>query len=194
VRRLLAVVALLGAVVVGCGVPEDDSPQELSADEVPFGLLTVPTTTTEPGPVTDPERQGRLYFVDTEGQIVEVEAEVPDQSVRSVLIALLDTDPETLDPGVSSFIPPETTLRRVEVVDDVIVIDLSEEFTSVTSERFVPAVAQVVFTATAVSGTGASLVEFREEGEPIDVPDEDGAAQSDPVSRTDYRGLLAVNG
>ena len=63
-----------------------------------------------------------------------------------------------------------------------------------TDESFDRAVAQIVFTAAAVSGTGASLVEFEREGEPIDVPDEEGAAQSDPVSRTDYDDLLAVTG
>ena len=37
----VAVAVLAGA----CGVPEDDRPQELSAEEVPFGLLTTASLT-----------------------------------------------------------------------------------------------------------------------------------------------------
>ena len=61
-RRLAPVVAVgLLLVALGCGVPEDDAPQELSAEQVPFGLLDTPTSTTGPIQVIPPERQGRVF-------------------------------------------------------------------------------------------------------------------------------------
>jgi hypothetical protein len=193
-RRVALVLALLALAVVACGVPEDDSPQELSADEVPFGLLTTPTTTTAPDLVIPPERLANLFFVDAGAQITEFEAEVRNQSPAAVITALLDTDPETLDPGVSSFIPPETTLLDSSVDDDVLTVDLSEEFNSITGDRLTRAVAQIVFTATAIPGGAIDRVAFQVEGEDQDVNDEDGRVQTDPVSPNDYQGLLAING
>jgi spore germination protein GerM len=187
--RLL--VAALAVVVVACGVPEDDGPQELSADQVPFGLLTTPTTTTQPNEFPEPGRRATLYFVNADAEIVDVVREVPDQSPRSVITTLLETDSNSLDPGVSSNIPPGTRLLDILRDDELLTVDLSEEFNSVTGERFIRAVAQIVFTATDLSGI--DLVAFRVDGEPIEVGDGTGAAQSDPVSANDYQNLLAVS-
>ena len=189
-RRLaLGVAAVLVVVAAGCGVPEDDQPQELSAEQVPPGLLTTPTTTSVPAQVLPPERQADLYFVDTDGKVASIIGEVEDQSAEAVITALLETDPTSLDGGLTSNIPPGTTLLDISVDDDVLTVDLSEQFTTISGGGFIAAVAQIVFTASGLEGINA--VSFRREGERIDVLDEDGATQSDPVTPNDYETLLA---
>jgi spore germination protein GerM len=188
-RAALAVVALV-LLAVGCGVPEDDQPQELSADQVPFGLLTTATTTTVPTvSLPPPERRATLYFVDQDGEIDGVTREVEDQSLRAIITALLETDTQSLDPGLTSNIPPETSLLDISVDDDIATIDLSAEFQTISGGGFVAAVAQIVFTATDEDRSRA--VAFRVEGEPIEVQDEEGSLTADPVTRSDYSTLAA---
>lgn len=187
-RRVLG--ALVVLVAVACGVPEDDRPQELSADEVPFGLLTTaPTTTTTPVDLP-PERQAELYFVDGDGDIAPVEREVADRSAETVIETLLATESSGLPTPFSSSIPPDTTLLDIFTEDDVLTVDLSEQFDDIEGERQIAAVAQIVFTATGLEGIDE--VAFRVEGEDRDVNNEDGATQDGPVSRNDYRDLLAT--
>jgi hypothetical protein len=114
VRRPLAVVLfVLGLLVVACGVPEDDRPQELTADEVPFGLLTTaPTTTTTPENLP-PSREAELYFLDSEGLLEPLPREVEDRSPRMVIETLLATDtaglPATFSSNRSCSPPPTST-------------------------------------------------------------------------------------
>ena len=69
----------------------------------------------------------------------------------------------------------------------VLTLDLSEQFTTVVGQRFIAAVAQIVYTATDLDGIEA--VSFRVEGEDFPVNDENGAAQEEPVDRLDFVGL-----
>jgi len=196
VRRLvpaaLAVLAL-GLLIVACGVPEDDGPQELTADQVPFGLLTTAPTTTSTPENLPPSRQAELYFLNSEDLLEPLSREVEDRSVQTVLETLLATDTAGLPAGNSSNIPPDTVLLdsfvEADGQNDVLTVDLSEQFTTIEGERFIAAVAQIVFTASNLEDVDA--VSFRVEGEPIPVSDEEGAAQEDPVTTLDYRSLLA---
>jgi spore germination protein GerM len=174
----------------GCGVPEDDSPQELSLEEVPADLRETPTSTTAPIQAIPPERQAELFYVNADGEVEGVTREVEDQSPRMVVRALLATDTQSLDPGLTSNIPPETRLLDIQVddEDDVLVVDLSDEFTTISGDSFIAAVAQIVFTAEAA---GYDSVAFKVNGDPIEVQDEDGAQQEGPVSPLDYQSLRA---
>jgi spore germination protein GerM len=191
VKRFVPVLLVgLLALVAGCGVPEDDSPQELSAEAVPFGLLTTPTTTTQPIEAIPPERQAELFFVNGEGEVEGVAREVEDQSPEAIIASLLATDTQSLDPGLTSNIPPETTLLDISVEDEenVLNIDLSNQFDDITGDSYIAAVAQIVFTAEAA---GFDAVAFRVDGERIEVPDGDGAQQDEPVTPLDYQNLRA---
>ena len=76
----------------------------------------------------------------------------------------------------------------------MLTLDLSEEFDTVTGDRLARAVAQIVFTATAIPGGNIARVAFRVEGEARNVNDDDGRSLSDPVSPNDYQEFLAVTG
>lgn len=194
-RLVLAVLAVLalGILVGACGVPEDDGPQELTADQVPFGLLTTAPTTTSTPENLPPSREAELYFLNSDDLLEPLSREVEDRSVQTVLETLLATDTAGLPAGNSSNIPPDTVLLDSFVEsdgqNDVLTVDLSEQFTTIEGERFIAAVAQIVFTASDLEDVDA--VSFRVEGEPIPVSDEEGAAQEDPVTTLDYQSLLA---
>lgn len=188
---LLAAVAIAVIALSACGVPEDRSPEELSADEVPFDLLTPPVSTTTTIVDLPPEREAELYFLDADGNIAPRTREVADRSPTTVLETLFGTEAADVPSGFSSAIPAGTELLALsEIEDGTLTVDLSEEFLSIEGERFIAAVAQVVYTATGLSGVDA--VAFRVEGESSDVPNEDGAQQSQPVSRLDYDSLVAL--
>lgn len=192
--RLRPALALaLVVFMVACGVPEDDGPQELTADQVPFGLLTTAPTTTSTPENLPPSREAELYFLNSEDLLEPLSREVADRSVQTVLETLLATDTAGLPAGNSSNIPPDTVLldsfTESDGQTDVLTVDLSEQFTTIEGERFSAAVAQIVFTASDLEGVDA--VSFRVDGEPIPVPDADGATEDDPVTTLDYRSLLA---
>ncbi len=183
---------VVGLLVVACGVPEDDSPQELTVDEVPFGLLsTAPSTTSTPENLP-PSREAELYFLNSEDLVEPLAREVGERSARTVVETLLATDTAALPTGFSSNIPRDTVLLDVFTESDgqvqVLTVDLSEQFTTIEGERFIAAVAQIVFTTTALDDVDA--VGFRVDGTPLPVPDEEGAAQDGPVTPLDYRSLL----
>ncbi len=189
-KRALVPVAVLAVIVVGaCGVPEDDAPQELTADEVPFGLLTTPESTTTTPEDLPPSREADLWFVNTDEAVEPVPREVPDRSAERVVRTLVETTSEEYPPGFNSAIPPGTLLLDTALDDGVLTVDLSEEFNTVEGGRSIAAVAQIVYTATEVSGVDA--VRFRVDGEDVSVNDQNGAQQNDPVTRTDYAGLNA---
>jgi spore germination protein GerM len=186
VKRLLPALLFLFVLVLACGVPEDDTPQELSADDVPFGLLTTApsTTTTTPGGL-----QAQLYFVNADGELVPQYRDIEDLAAETVIETLLATDATGLPAGLSSNIPPDTTLLDSFIEDEVLTVDLSPQFTSIEGDRFNAAAAQIVFTAT--EGGDVEAVSFRVEGEPITVGDDEGVAHEEPVTRNDYDALLA---
>jgi spore germination protein GerM len=188
-RRLGPLVVVVVTVLAACGVPEDDGPQELSADEVPFGLLTTAPTTTSTPENLPSSRQAELFFINADDLVEAVERPVEDRAVQTVIETLLTTETSGLPPTFSSAIPPDTTLLDIRTEDGVLTVDLSEQFSSVEGTRFIAAVAQIVFTADRIAGIDA--VEFRVEGERLEVGDETGATQDDPVTPLDYQGLLA---
>lgn len=192
-RPALALGLGLVVFVVACGVPEDDGPQELTADQVPFGLLTIAPTTTSTPENLPPSREAELYFLNSEGLLEPLSREVDDRSAETVIQTLLVTDTAGLPATYSSNIPPDTVLLDIftesDGQTDVLTVDLSEQFTTIEGGRFSAAVAQIVFTASDIEGVDA--VSFRVDGEPIPVSDENGATQEDPVTPLDYSTLLS---
>src|SRR5262245_44141534 len=88
-----AVIVVSAVLLSACGLPEDRSPREIAAGNVPFGLLG-PTTTT-PGNTNVPGgTEIKLYFVDG-AKLREVKRTVPRSDVRLVLDELVHGVSET---------------------------------------------------------------------------------------------------
>lgn len=185
-RRVVAVMAL--AVLVGCGVPEDDAPRAVATDEIPDALVASPTTTT----MAVAGVQGDLYFLETQDDrnvLSREQVTLDDNQPQTALDALLSAVPEDLPEGVLTFIPPETSILGTELDDGILTVDLSSEFGSVSGEPRIQAVAQLVFTAIRVPGPVEGVL-FSVDGELTAVPDADGSDIDGPADREDYSALV----
>jgi hypothetical protein len=191
-RRLVllaaaAAIAVLGA--AGCGLAEDDRPEVLAADNVPHGLLDPEpptTTTTAPLSAASPVR---VFFVEQQDETIKlrpVERLVSDPTdVEDRLQVLLDEPPlpaHTGEEGLSSSIPPGTSLLAVEVDHAAreATVDLSREFFGSQGTGQRAAFAQITCTAEQVDGV--TQVRFKVEGEPIAPVIADSTQKDGPVS------------
>lgn len=191
-------VALLGALGLGaCGLPEDSQPQEISRDSLPKTLLESPGSVTTVAP-NERSTQQTVYLVRSQGTtdgLVAVTVAIPSPNnggdlPRAVLERLISNPatPETAD--LSSAIPPGVRIRSAVVDDDVLDLDLANLGT-IESTRQRLAVAQFVYTATAIPGIRG--VRFAIDGEPSAVPLDDRTADPGAViTRSDFPKLAAT--
>lgn len=179
VRGLLVV--LLSSTFVGCGVRAQDQPERLADSAV----VSLP----DPGvPRPDAARTSvEVYFVGSD-RLARVARPVETADVHVAVRALLDgpTESEAAS-GLRTAVPVGTRLLGATVEGGTARIDLSESFVGVAGENQVPAVAQVVFTATGLPGVERVVVAV--DGEGIDVPRSDGTLTSGPLTRDDFAQL-----
>ncbi len=165
---------LLALTLAGCGVPVDGSPTALAKNRVPFGLLqpSAPDTTTSTPPVTVTVQ---VFLLSPTGQLVAVARNVPvPAALPTVLGALVDgpTNAESAA-GIQSALPAGTQVVSASVGAGVATIDLSGTFGQLVGQALINAVAQIVYTATAV--TAVTSVAFELNGEQVAVPTASGA-------------------
>jgi spore germination protein GerM len=190
VRRTGVVLVALAVLVGACGVSEDDEPRAIPIENVPFDLVDPNVTGSTTAPASALTEAVPVYFISrASGQplLEPAEREVQDsQEPRARIEALLEQRPdeaETAD-GMTSSIPSETKLLSVEVTGDgTVSIDLSSDLLAVAGQELVLAFAQLVYSATEV--TGISRVQFRVDGRETNALDANGQERS-VVSRTDY--------
>lgn len=190
-RRRLAGGVLFAALLAACGVPTDRAPRPVT-QRVPFGLLDPPpastTTTTRPplATVTTP-----VFFV-RENRLVSVPRQVQAPlSVPAALVELLEgpNDTETAA-GIRTAVSLQTQLLSTEVGGEVARLDLAGTFAEVPGDEQLLALAQLVFTTTAVEGVSA--VSFAINGRPVAVPTADGTLKPGPVGRADFPTVAPV--
>jgi len=181
--------ALLMVALVACGVPTENTAR-LEDEDVPFGLLDPPPTTTSspPGPAgTDAGLQ--LCFLDADDDLVTVVRRVPIDATLADAVELLAAGPAPaeLAAGTTTALADGALAAQVEASHGIAEVDLTRTFAADAGRRQRLAVAQVVCTLTGRPGIGQ--VTFTLDGEPVEVPRGDGSTTSDPVSRDDYRQM-----
>jgi Sporulation and spore germination len=191
VNRRLAVgvsafagLALVAAVSAGCGLPDDEAPRELAADQIPFGLLEP----SESGPSPEEVPGGtvvQLYFVEDD-RLVEVDREIASDDPRPVIESLLQGLAADDPSSAETLIPADTAVNDVRREGSILVIDLNEGITSIRGPEQRQALAQLVFTATGLEGVTG--VQFFVNGEPLNAISDFGEV-SRPVDRGDYVSL-----
>lgn len=192
-RRALAVLGATAsiAVLIGCGVPDDAKPRAIDPDNVPFALLAPTSSTPEPT-IAGPSSlvPAVVYLVGQQGRLIETQRMVrAPATLAKVVSALLSgvTDEDAAGKRRSA-IASGTTLRGLDgPIGGLLTVDLSNDLLRVTGRRQIEAVAQIVFTATAVPAVERILFEF--EGRRHDVPRGDGELTSEPLDRRDFRGF-----
>lgn len=164
----------LAAALAGCGVPVDGSPTALAKSAVPFGLLqpsTPPTTTATPPPVTVTVQ---IFLLSPTGQLAAVARNVPVPAALPIVLGALvagPTDAEAVD-GLQSAVPAGTVIVSAPVASGVATVNLTGTFAQLVGQAQIDAVAQIVFTATAV--TGVTSVAFQLDGQQVAVPTANG--------------------
>jgi len=167
-------VALVTATVVvglaGCGVPVDRSPSALSRRGIPFDLLdpNAPSTTATTSPIEVPVE---IFLIGPTGHLVAVGRDVPVSApnLATVLGALVagPTDAEATA-GLQSALTTQTTVLGADISGGVASVNLGGTFGQLVGPPQIQAVAQVVFTASALPGVTG--VTFELEGQPVEVP------------------------
>ncbi len=182
--RLLAVV-LVGATVVGCGVPGQSDAERIAPDKVPFGLNSIPTTTVAPAPT---QTTTTIYLLRA-GHLVQVERPVPATAESLVLALAQGPDATEAAAGLRTAISGPDVVRSVMVSDPLATVDLSSHFSELPRGDQLLAVAQLVYSLTVIPEVRE--VSFTLDGRPTAVPRADGSLSDQPVDRADYRELAS---
>lgn len=205
--RVLLILAVLGAVVAGCGVVDDEGSVERI--DPPFGLddTLAPTTTmaatttvlatTTTGLATTTTQvqteQVRLYFI-ASGQLTYVLAALPSPVALPQLIAALQKGPPSgdLGAGLRSAVPT-ARVAEIRVVTDgsgVVQVILPDGFfdsvTVGTDQRLV--IAQLVLTLTDSRGVGQVTFNVA-----VPLPSGEQKPAGEPLSYRDYQSLAGSN-
>jgi spore germination protein GerM len=167
--------AALALALGACGVPIDSGPKALARNNVPFGLLrpSSPTTTTpSAAPVTV---SVVIYLVAANGQLSAVAREVPVPAPLTAILGALVDGPTNAEAaaGLQSAVPSQTQVISASVAGGIATVDLGGTFAQLVGTPEIEAVAQIVFTATALPGVGG--VSFELNGQQVAVPTATGA-------------------
>lgn len=185
--RILA----LTLVVADCGVPSDHTARPLPAPAAPSGPSL--SNAAEPQPNADAAQTGVIYLINRD-RLAAVATSSTGGSTTAAVLKLLNWSRQRPTPsrGLSTAVNDRTTLVNPVVTNNgIATVFLSREFVDVPERTEVLAVAQVVFTLTAVAGVSA--VQFSVGGDFIEVPVGTRQLVSRPVSRSDYPDEGSVN-
>jgi Sporulation and spore germination len=180
------------ALLPGCGVPTGGPAETIPGGEVPYGLTSAAPT---PGPSAGSEptlHATRVHLVAPDDHLVPEPREVDGNSVTARLEALLDDlargpTPGELERQLSTALPPEIELDVAEVSDGTAVVRMGDT-TAATGPDSRRAVAQIVLTATSV--TGVDSVVLVRDGERVEAPLPSGELTAQPLTADDYAALL----
>lgn len=189
---VLSVLVLgFGVLAGGCGVRSEPVPRNLSAGEVPYGLLEEAAPTTAPPRAPSvPTAAVNVYFVRGERMYPVVRQVNAPPSVAKALTALLfGPEEDEVSAGVRSAISPTAAIQARAIDPATYLVDLSAEFAQGSVTDQVIGLAQVVWTATDIPGVTG--VRFTLNGLPIQVPTPSGST-GDPVGREAFAELGPV--
>ena len=186
--RGVALVLGVAVAVGACGIPNDGKPRDVSEGE--RLEISDPKAPAQAASLNGP----KVYFLSQapNGQDrLQPAGRNVDDTPTAVLTELLNglTKEEQLERWRTS-IPADTKLRSVvQDPDGTLVVDLDQTFFQVTGEAQIKAVAQIVFTATALDGV--QRVKILVESQPQGWLRGDGTAQvvGDPLTQYNYPEL-----
>ena len=188
-RLLVAVVAVLVvALCAGCSIDPEGSPRDIA--ERDRGDLNANFDQ----PAGAATGSGRIYLLSPEvlGQphtLQSVARDLGDGSPAAAIQALFE-GPNTaeLQQMLRSAIPSGTRLLSATQDGGELVVNVTNELQQLTGEALIDGIAQIVMTASALSGV--SSVSIMINGAPQQWPAGSGELQSDPLTRYDFPGLI----
>lgn len=194
-RRATAIIACLLVVLSSCGLRLDDSPNVISAEQLPEELRPgqLPTPTALPASESGPGRD--QVFMIQDNRLVGVERQIVDTPEQLMQILLFGTFPEEVALGIESAIYRGTEVQAIEVnpLFDVAVVDLAPGSLDPRNSEQRLAFAQIVYTLTSLPEIEA--VQFIQtdpedpESGPVDIAVQTDAGTTlpgDRVTRDDF--------
>lgn len=195
-RRPAAILAPLAAVVsiavlaTSCGIPTDAAPRPIPAKNVPFNLLSPSSATTLP-PITSRAHVPITVFLVLAGsnRLTTVPRSVSYPGTLTQVLTALAQGPTNAEAagGVQTALSSQVAVLGSSVNLGIATVDFNKAFSSVAGPELVVAVAQVVFTATALPGVAG--VSFEVDGQPVGVPLPNGTLAQGPVNRLAFASL-----
>lgn len=136
-----------------------------------------------------PEQTVQIYWLrlgETSIEPVATPVTVEGEQPETILTAAFETMLEgSSEPDLTSTIPPGTTLETLDIQEDGVHVNLSEEFTTGGgSASMVGRLAQVVYTATTLDPEAPVWISV--EGEPLEVLGGEGILVEQPLTRTRF--------
>ena len=185
--RLPWILLVLPVLLAACSLGSEASPHVVPRSEVPYGLLepTVPTTAVE-----SPAENVTIYLEGPQ-HLATVSRIVPSPASPSGVLAALARGPTSAEAAIDLRSPISTAAPiSVESVDrGLVVIRLGAAFANLAGRDQIAAVAQLVYTMTAIPGIDA--VEVTINGRSATVPTANGALTRNPVTRAEYESMAA---
>jgi hypothetical protein len=189
-RRLLARAWFLGLVVgalAGCGVPADSGPRVIPPDDLPAELV-------EPAPpppvsTTVPVTERLSVYLVLDDRLVEVSRDTrPPPTPRLALAALLaGPTAEEAAAGIRTAIGTTSGVATGDAQGGTVEIELGPSFEAAGGSEQVLAIAQIVYTLTAVPGVDG--VDFTLSGRAVEVPRGDGTLTGEALRRDAFPNL-----
>jgi spore germination protein GerM len=187
---ILVVLAGLVALLAACGIPSDGKPRDIAEDE---RLQLADTKAPEQAATPN---SPKVYFLSQgpngEDRLQPARRDVTPTptAVLTELFTGLTAKEQQLNKWRTA-VPPDTKLldTPVQQPDGTLVVNLNQAFFQASGPGQINAVAQVVFTATAINGV--QRVKILVEGQPQGWPRGDGTAQlvGEPLTQYAYPEL-----
>jgi len=188
---VVVVVAVCAAVALaGCGMGSQSQAESLPAHQVPFDLLS-PAPSSD-SPARAPAAEAVIIYFLKEGRLVAVARELPAPAAVDARLSALAAGPTTVEAaeGLSSAVSATGSAPTGLINFDQITVNLTPSFDQLATKDQVEALAQLVYTATAIPGIIA--VAFRINDKKVAVPRDDNSTTDGPVTRQDYRSLAPL--
>jgi hypothetical protein len=182
--RCFEALGLLVVAVSSCSISAEDTPRDISVSDrrdlhANFDQAAGAATGT-----------GRIYLLSPIGQPRTLESVARDvgNTPADAMRALFE-GPNTaeLQALLRSAIPPGTRLINATQDGSQLVVNVSSELQQLTGEALIEGVAQIVLTASDI--TGVSAVSIAIDGVPQQWPTANGELQSEPLTQYDFPGM-----
>ncbi|HEX6499783.1 MAG TPA: GerMN domain-containing protein [Micromonosporaceae bacterium] len=181
----VVVVALVAAVLAGCGVPAEKSARQITPPPGPYQAVVSGAPTAPPaGTVSE-----KLFLV-SDGKLVAVQRRVSVQPTADSLVRDLLAGPSAheQDQGLSSALAGANVIASVHMVGGIATVEVGPAVLGAGRNDDMLAFAQVV--CTLASRPEIAGVSFTRDGKPIGIPRADGSLTQGPLSVADYADLI----